>query len=102
MAGRLEEQLGINLRARRIAARLTQQELAARANISVGALKHLEQGTGSSLRTLTRVLEVLGAEHWIDQLAPAKEPFNPLALLGSATRAPKPKGPPRVRRSVHR
>ena len=97
MADQLEETLGHNVRARRIAAGLSQAEVAERANVSVGAVKHLEQGSGSTLRTLTRVLRVLGAEGWLDQLAPAPARFDPLELLDARTPGPAARpgpGPP--------
>ena len=98
MAGDLEQTLGTNVRARRIAAGLSQAELAERANVSVGAVKHLEQGTGSTTRTLTRVLGALGAEGWVDQLAPAPAGFDPLELLAARTAVPGRPPRPRVRR----
>ncbi len=98
MASDLEVTLGRNVRARRIAAGLSQAELAERANVSIGALKHLEQGTGSTTRTLTRVLPVLGAEGWLDQLAPPAAGFNPLDLLEARVGKADRPARPRVRR----
>jgi transcriptional regulator with XRE-family HTH domain len=77
----LERKLGENVRAERLAHRLTQAELADRANISVGAVKHLEGGTGATTRTLVRVLQALDRVGWLDALAPPAMPFNPLDLL---------------------
>jgi transcriptional regulator with XRE-family HTH domain len=96
----LEVRLGRHLRAVRIASDLTQAELADRANVSLGAVRNLETGAGSSTSTLTKVLRALGQERWIDALAPPPEPFNPLRLLEQrhAEERRRPKGPPRVRR----
>jgi transcriptional regulator with XRE-family HTH domain len=96
----LELRLGQHLRARRIAADLTQVELADRANVSLGAVRNLETGAGSSTSTLTKVLRTLGQQSWIDALAPPPEPFNPLQLLEQrqAAERRRPKGPSRVRR----
>jgi transcriptional regulator with XRE-family HTH domain len=76
-----ERQLGQHVRARRLAARLTQVELADRANVSLGALKHLESGAGSTITTLVKVLRALGADDWLETLALPPAPFDPLALL---------------------
>jgi transcriptional regulator with XRE-family HTH domain len=96
----LEQTMGRHLRARRIDAGLSRSELAARANVSVGALKTLEGGTGSSVTTLVKVLRGLGAQDWLDQLAPPAKRFNPLDLLAERERqARRRTGPPRVRRA---
>jgi transcriptional regulator with XRE-family HTH domain len=95
----LEKELGGRLRAVRVARRITQGELAAQANVSLGALQHLERGAGATVGTLVRVLRALGREAWIDQLAPAPGAFNPLDLLGRAGGRPvMAKGASRVRR----
>jgi len=83
----LERTLGRNVRAVRIAHERTQVELADRANVSVGALKHLESGAGSTIATLVKILRALGEEEWLDTLAPAPAPFNPLDLLAVRERS---------------
>ncbi len=94
----LERTLGRNVRALRVAKSLTQAELASRANVSLGALKHLEQGAGATVGTLVKVLRALEAEQWIDSLGPVRPPFNPLDLLATTKREnAKSKSPPRVR-----
>ncbi len=94
----LEHTLGRNARALRVARSLTQAELATRANVSLGALKHLEQGAGATVGTLVKVLRALDAEQWIDTLGPVRAPFNPLDLLAATKRqGPKSKSAPRVR-----
>lgn len=82
----LEATLGDRVRAMRTAKRLTQVELAERANVSVGALKHLEGGSGATTATLVKVVRALGEERWIDALGPARAPFNPLELLETRQR----------------
>jgi len=94
----LETALGQGIRARRIAAGLSQAELADRANVSVGAIHHLERGKGASTKTLTRALAALGADGWIDQLAPPPPAFNPLDLLATRNREAQTTTAPRVRR----
>ncbi len=94
----LEIVLGRNIRARRLHAGLSQMALSDQANVSVGALQHLERGEGASTRTLTRIVHALGAEDWIEQLAPSPPTFNPLDLLEARTREAHTTTAPRVRR----
>lgn len=93
----LEQRLGKRIRALRAARRLTQIELAEQANVSVGALKHLESGVGATITTLVKVLRALGEEQWIDALGPAPEAFNPLRALEARERAAKGARATRVR-----
>jgi transcriptional regulator with XRE-family HTH domain len=88
--------LGESVRALRIDHRLTQVELAKRANVSLGALKNLESGRGSSTNTLVRVVHVLGQDRWLQVLAPAPETFNPLILI-EPRRSNQPRAARRVR-----
>ncbi len=62
--------VGDQFRAMRIRADLEQTELATRADVSVGAIKNLENGKGSSLRTLIRVCRALRRTDWLEALAP--------------------------------
>ncbi|MDO8389954.1 MAG: helix-turn-helix transcriptional regulator [Actinomycetota bacterium] len=89
----LEQTLGRTVRARRVAANLTQVELAERANLSVGAVQHLETGAGATIATLVKVLRVLGAEAWLDQLAPPAPQFSPLQALQQQQRAQRASAP---------
>lgn len=93
----LEATLGRGVRARRIERRLTQVELAERANVSIGALQNLENGRGSTTSTLVRVVHALGRDEWIESLAPNDAGFNPLDLL-EPRRSPRRRPPQRVRR----
>jgi len=86
----LEVALGARVRARRIAEQLTQAELADRANVSVGALQHLEGGAGATITTFVRVLRALGQADWVETLGPAPAPFNPLDLLDGSPRRRRP------------
>lgn len=94
----LEATLGERLRSLRLASRLTQAELADRANVSLGALKHLETGAGATTATLTKVVRALGQERWIEDLGPAPA-FNPLDVLDARERQERRqrRGPRRVR-----
>jgi transcriptional regulator with XRE-family HTH domain len=96
-----EVELGRRLRGLRIDERLTQQELADRANVSLGAVKHLEQGSGATTGTLAKVLRALGRDGWIDALTPPTPAFSPLELLERRRRAARSE-PTRVRHPVTR
>lgn len=75
----LEAQLGERLKALRLNQNLDQITLAERAGISVGALKNLENGSGSTLKTLVAVLRILGREEWLSTIAPIAT-INPLNM----------------------
>jgi transcriptional regulator with XRE-family HTH domain len=95
----LEQRLGERLRALRIQRDLTQAELAEAANVSLGALKRLERGMGSTTTTLVSVLRALDQERWLDALGPPPSRFNPLDVLEARNRrAARTLDAPRVRR----
>lgn len=75
-----EGHLGGQVRRARIDASLGQDELADRAGVSVGAVRGLERGAGSSLKTLIRVARTLGRDDWLESFAPAPG-VAPLDLL---------------------
>ena len=94
----LEEVLGRRIRGLRLGQRLTQVEVAERANVSLGALKHLESGAGATVHTLVKVLRALGHEDWLETLGPEAAAFNPLDLLSARereTRNARPRRAPR-------
>jgi transcriptional regulator with XRE-family HTH domain len=97
---KLEATLGASVRALRLDRRLTQLELAERANVSLGAVKNLEGGRGSSTTTLVRVVHALGHDNWLELLRPARPTFNPLDLVDQRRRAPS-SGPRRVRHATN-
>jgi transcriptional regulator with XRE-family HTH domain len=78
-----ETVIGAQVRRLRIDADLTQDDLADRADLSTLTIHNLETGKGSTLRTLIRVLRVLGRADWLDDLAPDPGP-SPLELLREA------------------
>ncbi|RJG07830.1 XRE family transcriptional regulator [Noviherbaspirillum cavernae] len=82
----MEVELGSRLKTLRVHRNLDQATLSARAGISVRALRNLESGSGSSLRTLIQVIRALGREQWLETIAPVPT-INPLML----TRAAKPR-----------
>jgi len=85
-----EADLGEQVRAARIAAQLDQATLAERADLSLGAVKNLEGGKGSSLKTLIRVLRVLDRTDWLDALAPPIT-ISPLQMLAAKRSAARPR-----------
>jgi transcriptional regulator with XRE-family HTH domain len=85
-AAELEGELGRQVRALRLQLDRTQADVAAEANVSVSALQALEQGAGSSLRTLTQVARALGQTEWLTSFAPAVS-VSPMQLLRERRRA---------------
>lgn len=82
--GELEILIGEHLKALRLDQNVDQKSLAARAGISVGALKNLESGAGSSTKSLVAVLRALGREEWLSTIAPVAS-INPLTMPRVAT-----------------
>jgi transcriptional regulator with XRE-family HTH domain len=80
----LEAALGAAVRALRLDLNIDQHTVAERAGISTGALKNLENGRGSTVRTLASVLKALGREDWLATLAPVAS-INPLSHTAAAT-----------------
>lgn len=80
----LEAGLGAAIKAVRLDLNIDQQTLAARAGISIGALKNLENGRGSTVRTLVSTLKALGREDWLTTIAPLAS-INPLTHTESAS-----------------
>ncbi|WP_341313753.1 helix-turn-helix transcriptional regulator [Paraburkholderia sp. IMGN_8] len=76
----LEAELGRRLKTLRVHKNLDQAPVWARASISVSSLSKLENGGGSSLRTLIRVLRVLGRETWLETIAPVAT-INPEMMV---------------------
>jgi len=75
-----ETLIGEQFRRLRIAAEIDQIQLAAAANISLGAIKNLENGNGSSLKSLIRVARVLNQEKWLESLYPLTT-VSPMQML---------------------
>lgn len=90
-----EARLGRQIRAERLRRGIDQASLASDANISTPSLSALENGAGSRLSTLVKVVRALGRESWLDELAPETE-ISPLALLRDKDRAaPRQRAPRR-------
>jgi transcriptional regulator with XRE-family HTH domain len=82
--------LGEMFRRLRVEARLTQDELASTTQLSLGAIKGLENGSGSTLHTVVAVARALGQESWLAALAPPVQ-ISPLAMLKASGREGAPR-----------
>jgi transcriptional regulator with XRE-family HTH domain len=83
-----ESAFGAQVRSLRITRNLDQSQLAELAGVSLGSVKSLEQGKGSTLRTVVRVARALGREEWLTGFAP-RVPISPIDVLRSARREPR-------------
>ncbi len=72
--------LGEQFRESRIRMNLRQEELAKLANVSLGTIKNLEGGKGSSMSTMVQVVRALGRTDWLTALAPPIT-VSPMQLL---------------------
>lgn len=81
--------LGQQFRMMRIRIPLEQTAAALRANVSVGALKNLEWGKGSSLSTIIKVARAYGRTDWLEALTPTIT-VSPMQMLKSQRRTALP------------
>jgi transcriptional regulator with XRE-family HTH domain len=79
----LEAELGNKLKVLRLSGNLDQKTLAERAGVSLRALRNLEGGQGSTVKTLVSVLRALGRQDWLQSIAPVAT-INPLMLTPHA------------------
>ena len=79
----LEQFIGDSLKKLRLSRNIAQRLLAERAGVSTRALQGLENGEGSSLGTLVRVLRALGREDWFKTIAPVAT-VNPMVTVRHA------------------
>ena len=73
----LEESLGEDIKALRLQKNIDRKTLCTQAGVSEHALRNLEGGKGTTLKTLIRILKALKRESWLNQIAP-KTSINPL------------------------
>jgi len=92
-------ELGRAVRLLRVNQRMTQEDLAKSANIALTALRNLEAGRGSSLRSFILVLRVLGQTDWLSALTPEEPSVSPMELLRQRENAKTPVSRVRVRNS---
>jgi transcriptional regulator with XRE-family HTH domain len=90
----LEATLGASLKALRLDRNITQAALAERADVSLKAIKNLENGQGSTIKTMVCVLRALGRESWLQSVAPVAS-INPLTM----TRQAEPRQRARVKKT---
>jgi len=81
----IQGSLGERIRDLRIRVGLSQLETAEKANIGVRAIHNLENGTGTTLDTLVRVLRALGAEDDLRAIAPMPS-VSPMQVLRQSRR----------------
>jgi transcriptional regulator with XRE-family HTH domain len=79
----LEHHIGESLKTLRLSRNLAQRLLAERAGVSPRTLQSLENGEGSSLSTLVKVLRALGREDWLMTIAPVAS-VNPMNTVRHA------------------
>jgi hypothetical protein len=75
----MEAFLGQELKKLRLHQNIRQEDLAKRAGVSLGALKGLESGTGSTMHTMMCLIKALGRDSWLDTVAPIAS-VNPLVM----------------------
>jgi transcriptional regulator with XRE-family HTH domain len=75
----LEAEIGLQIKTLRLKQNIDQATLASRAGCSLSALKNLESGNGSTLRTVIPVVRALGREDWLRNVAPMAT-ISPLSL----------------------
>ena len=80
-----EAEIGQQVRVLRTRSGYTQADLAQRAGVSVGTIRNLESGVGSTLSTLIEVVRALGRTEWLETLAPPVT-VSPLELLDASNR----------------
>lgn len=80
-----EAEIGHEVRVLRRRCGYTQADLAQRAGVSVGTIRNLESGEGSTLSTLIEVVRALGRTEWLEALAPPVT-VSPLELLDAGDR----------------
>ena len=84
----ISAELGSRLKSRRLALRMTQQELAARTDLNVGTIKNLEaKAAGSTLDTLIRIAGVLGLSGQFETLFVARP--QSISQMEQAATAPR-------------
>jgi transcriptional regulator with XRE-family HTH domain len=76
----LEELLGEDIKALRLQHNIDRKTLCIRAGVSEHALRNLEGGKGTTLKTLIRVLKALNRESWLGTMAP-RTSINPLHMV---------------------
>lgn len=74
--------LGEHIKTLRLQQNLGRKALCAAAGVSENALRHLEGGKGSTVKTLIRVVKALNKESWLAAIAPVVS-INPLHMVST-------------------
>ena len=82
----LAEERGNRVKDFRLRRRLDQAQVAELAGVSDRTVRILEQGLGSSVPTLLRVMKALGTLEGLEGLFPAAPSVDPLAILKGEAR----------------
>jgi transcriptional regulator with XRE-family HTH domain len=80
----MEFDLGAKLKRIRLNKNLDQKTLSVRAGVSVRALRNIEAGQGSTVRTLLSVVRALDRASWLQTVAPVAT-INPLTMTTRAS-----------------
>lgn len=75
-----EFEIGRQIRELRLRQNIDQQRLAEQAGIALNVVKRLESGKGTTVRSLIKVLRILGREEWLNTIAPVVS-ISPLQML---------------------
>jgi DNA-binding XRE family transcriptional regulator len=75
----IEISLGDDIKNLRLQTNLEQKTLAERAGVSLKAIQNLENGNGSTLKSLVKIVRALGRESWFGTIAPVAS-INPLTM----------------------
>lgn len=73
-------EVGEQIKNLRLKKNITRATLASQAGCSISALKNLESGNGSTLRTLIAIVRSLGRDDWLRNVAPGPT-ISPLTML---------------------
>ena len=76
----MERDLGEQIRTERLRKNMTMKVLATEAGISAQTLRSLEEGSGSRVETLIRVVRALGKTSWLDSFKP-RVSISPMQML---------------------
>jgi len=77
----MENEIGAAIRQARIRKGLSLEDAAARANLSATAVRNLELGRGSTLRTMIKLLSVIDETRLFTEWIENKNEFSPIALF---------------------
>jgi transcriptional regulator with XRE-family HTH domain len=75
----LELKLGLDIKNMRLAKNISRESLCEKAGISLNALRHLESGSGATIKTLIPVLKILNKVDWLISISPEIS-INPLNM----------------------